>query len=74
MCHAYTHGSYPTHSQAKITKMEHKLKKLDNFDALYKETSALRKEQEEEARLAERMHEQTMMLKQADIRCYQVYM
>mmetsp|Transcript_10773 Transcript_10773/g.26382 ORF Transcript_10773/g.26382 Transcript_10773/m.26382 type:complete len:672 (+) Transcript_10773:79-2094(+) len=58
--------------KAKITKMEHKLKKLDNFQELYEVTSTLRKEQEEEVRLMERMAEQTELFKMADQRAYQM--
>jgi len=56
----------------RITKMEAKLRKLDNFEALYEVTSTLRKEQEREAVLRERMEEQQMMYKQAETRFYQV--
>lgn len=56
----------------KINKLEVKLRKLDNFDELYDITSTLRKEQEEEARLTERMHEQAMLYKQAEARFYSV--
>jgi len=55
----------------KINKLEQKLRKLDNFDDLYEVTSKLRKEQEEEAKLAERFQEQAMQLKQAEARYYQ---
>mmetsp|Transcript_37238 Transcript_37238/g.72658 ORF Transcript_37238/g.72658 Transcript_37238/m.72658 type:complete len:673 (+) Transcript_37238:118-2136(+) len=58
--------------KVKITKMEQKLKKLDNFEALYEVTSTLRKEQEREATLRERMDEQQMLYKQAETRYYQV--
>jgi len=57
--------------KGKINKLEQKLKKLDNFQDLYDVTSKLRKEQEQEEKLAERLHEQMQQLKTADGRMYQ---
>mmetsp|Transcript_38421 Transcript_38421/g.101928 ORF Transcript_38421/g.101928 Transcript_38421/m.101928 type:complete len:674 (+) Transcript_38421:14-2035(+) len=57
--------------KTKISKLEAKLKKNENFTELYDVTSKLRKEQEEEARLADRLGEQITQLKQADARYFQ---
>ena len=57
--------------KAKIHQLETKLKKNENFTELYEVTSKLRKEQEEEARLAERLQEQIMQLKQSELRFFQ---
>ena len=57
--------------KTKINKLDQKLRKLENFQELYDVTSRLRKEQEEEAKLAERFQEQSMQFKQAEARMYQ---
>lgn len=57
--------------KTKINKLDQKLRKLENFDQLYDVTSRLRKEQEEEAKLAERFQEQNIQYKQAEARYYQ---
>jgi intraflagellar transport protein 81 len=58
----------------KINKLNLKLKKLldeNQFRELYNVTSRLRKEQEEEAKLADRYQEQSIQFKQAEARYYQ---
>jgi len=54
----------------KINKLEQKLKKHENFQELHDATSKLRKEQEQEEKLAERLHEQMMQLQTANSRMY----
>merc|ERR1719421_306061 len=50
----------------KIQQLKTRSAKEEGFQALLKVTSALRKEQEEEARLTEKLHEQRMQLEQTE--------
>jgi intraflagellar transport protein 81 len=56
--------------EQKIQQFKQKSANEDGFQVLLKVTSMLRKEQEEEARLAEKVHEQRMQLEQTE----QMYM
>ena len=49
----------------RVKKLEERLQRGPNFEELYSVTSQLRQEQEEEARLAERLQEQTIYLEQS---------
>ena len=50
----------------KIAKIKQRVQAVENFDALFEVTSALRREQEEEARLAESLSEQQQLLMHAE--------
>mmetsp|Transcript_15301 Transcript_15301/g.43738 ORF Transcript_15301/g.43738 Transcript_15301/m.43738 type:complete len:638 (-) Transcript_15301:436-2349(-) len=52
--------------QQKIASLQSKTQNKEGFDALLEVTSSLRKEQEEEARIAEKIREQRVQLEQAE--------
>lgn len=50
----------------KITKIKQRVQNVESFDQLFEVTSALRREQEEEAKLAESLDEQQHLLQQSE--------